>query len=214
MDNNQKPATKSQLWALYLASKSCGETKDFRQSNLTFEQASQLIEEFNKRTGYKKQGNITGRNTKRIRKSKQQSLEESIKADFVEFFRQKYLDKYVSRLSGVFKQVSVITDDINPDGNKYIFFGSGCSIAWLKYRKCHKYETIYDVTRATLNDDCFKLIEQQIGIDTCKRLEQLGSPIGAILYQDYSINQLNMACLKEFLELNGAKNVQIQVWYD
>lgn len=217
--NNQKPATKRQLWALFLASKNAGQKHDYRNDNLTFEQAAQLLIQFNERTGYSKQSSNKQSKTLSIpNKSKQEQLEEKIKSDFIRFFEDKYLERYIKNLSGVLKQVSEVysADVFGNDlgGKRYIFFGSGCSVAWLKYRKCKKYETIYEVTRSTLHHECLELVCKQVGEDLCNKLHQLGSPIMAIMTQDYSFNQLSMQCLKEFLELNGAKNVQIQVWYD
>lgn len=218
--NNQKPATKRQLWALFLASKNAGEKHDYRNDNLTQEQANDLLKQFNEKNGYSKQqtSSRVTKSTTISTKSKQEQLEEQIKNDFIQFFKDKYLDRYVKNLSGVLKQVSEIysTDFIGNDlgGKRYIFFGTGCSVAWLKYRKCRKYETIYEVARGTLHKECFQMVCNEVGNDLCNKLEKLGSPLTAILYQDYSFNQIGMQCLKEFLELNGAKNVQIQVWYD
>lgn len=45
-------ATSRQLWALYLAS---GKTHDYRNDNLSKEEASALLEEFNEKSGYKKE---------------------------------------------------------------------------------------------------------------------------------------------------------------
>lgn len=45
-------ATSRQLWALYLAS---GKAHDYRNDNLSKEQASALLEEFNTKNGYKKE---------------------------------------------------------------------------------------------------------------------------------------------------------------
>lgn len=218
--NNQKPATRRQLWALFLASKNAGEKHDYRDDNLTKQEANDLLKQFNEKNGYNKQQS-SSRATKPTTistKSKQEQLEKQIKNNFIVFFKDNYLDRYVKNLSGVLKQVSEIysADFKGNDlgGKRYIFFGSGCSVAWLKYRKCRKYETIYEVTRGTLHEECFKLVCNEVGNELCNKLEKLGSPLTAILYQDYSFNQIGMQCLKEFLEANGAKNVQIQVWYD
>jgi len=217
-NNNQKPATKRQLWALYLASKNAGEAHDYRNDNLTFEQATQLLKQFNEKTGYTKPANRENKTSAPSTKSKQEQLEDKIKNDFIEFFKDKYLDRYIKNLSGVLAKVSEIysADAFGNDlgGKRYIFFGSGCSVAWLKYRKCRKYETIYDVTRKALHEDCFRMICEKVGKNLCDKLTQLGSPLSSIIYQDYSFNHLSMQCLKEFLEKNGAKNVEINVWYD
>jgi hypothetical protein len=46
-ENVNKPATSKQLWALYLASRKAGCTHDYRNDNLTMQQASDLLNKFN-----------------------------------------------------------------------------------------------------------------------------------------------------------------------
>ena len=46
---NNTPATNRQLWALFLASKNAGEKHDYRNDNLTFEQAAELLKQFNEK---------------------------------------------------------------------------------------------------------------------------------------------------------------------
>lgn len=52
MENNKEMATNRQLFALWLAS---GKSHDYRNDNLTKEQASALLDEFNKNSGYTKE---------------------------------------------------------------------------------------------------------------------------------------------------------------
>lgn len=207
----KKKATRRQLFALFLASKNAGEKKDFRGMDLSFEEASELLNEYNQKSGYKPQREFKVATAAKIKKELQA---DSYKSEFITFFKEKYLDRMIAQLGGVLKQVSVIENDLNPKGKKYIFFGSGCSVGTLKFRKCEKYETIYSACRKALRNECLQMIFDEVGQKTCKKLERFGAPLGAIVTQDYEMNQLGMSAIKEFLEQNGAKKVEVQVWYD
>jgi hypothetical protein len=215
-NNQDRPATKRQLWALFLASKNAGEKKDFRNENLTFEQAAQLLQEYNKKTGYSKQtssSNSLTVNTTTTKKSKP-----DYKNEFIKFFEEKYLDKVVANLKTVLKQVSEVyqSDTLGNDigGRRWKFYGTGCAVAWLEFRKCKRYEEIDRATGSAYNNEIIEIIKSHISPAVIKQLENEGNYIEAIIGQDYSFRQLEMQARKQFLEINGAKNVRIRVHYD
>lgn len=215
-NNQDRPATKRQLWALFLASKNAGKKKDFRNENLTFEQATQLLQEYNKQTGYYKQTSSSNSftvNTTTTKKSKP-----DYKNEFIKFFEEKYLDQVLANLTPVLNQVSEIynADILGNDigGNRYKFYGSGCAVGWLEFRKCKKYELIYSVCRKAYNHECIQMVYDRVDKELVKRLENEGCPLGAILGQDYSFRSIENDAIAEFLEKNGAKNVRSIVHYD
>ena len=53
-DENFIPATSKQLWALYLASRNAGEPHDYRGDNLSKDEATELLNQFNSKNPYKK----------------------------------------------------------------------------------------------------------------------------------------------------------------
>lgn len=211
--NNQKQASARIRFALWRASRKAGCPTDYREMNLTQEQAVELLEKFNKETGYS-----NGRKYKHSDKFlKEQSKEEMYKEKFIAFFKEKYLDEAISRLNSVLDKPSEVyeVDALGNDlgGKRYRMYGC-CAIGWLEFRKCKKYELIYNVARGAFNHECRDLIHASIDKKIVKRLEQEGCPISAITSQDYSFQEMENDCIAEFLELNGAKNVRKVVHID
>lgn len=212
--NNQKQASARIRFALWRASRKAGCPTDYREMDLTQEQAVELLEKFNKETGYN-----NGKEYKHSNKFlKEQTKEEMYKAKFIAFFKEKYLDEVLANLNIVLGQVSEIynADIFGNDlgGKRYRQYGSGCAIAWLEFRKCKKYQMIYDVCRNAYNQECFRMVFDKVDEKLIKQLENEGCPFGAIFGQDYSFQQIKMQAISEFLEMNGAKNVRIRVHYD
>ena len=141
---NNNPATKRQRFALWLASKACGEPKDFREVDLTVSQAAELLKQYNKKSGYNNGKDST------IQHNDQPRKQHNYKEEFIEFFKAKYLNEVLDNINNVLKQVSVVYNaDIfgNPTGGQsYKFYGSGCACAWLEFRKCKRYEEINSIT--------------------------------------------------------------------
>lgn len=212
--NNQKQASARIRFALWRASRKAGCPTDYREMDLTQEQAVELLEKFNKETGYS-----NGREYKHSKKfQEEQSKEELYKAQFLAFFKEKYLDQVIANLKPVLNQVSEIysADVFGNDlgGKRYKFYGSGCAVGWLEFRKCKKYELIYSVCRKAYNNECIQMVYDRVDKELVKRLENEGCPLGAILGQDYSFRSIENDAIAEFLEKNGAKNVRSIVRYD
>lgn len=212
--NNQKQASARIRFALWRASRKAGCPTDYREMDLTQEQAVELLEKFNKETGYN-----NGREYKHSDKFlKEQSKEEMYKSQFLAFFKEKYLDQVIANLKPVLNQVSeiynadVFGNDIG--GKRYKFYGSGCAVSWLEFRKCKKYELIYSVCLKAYNHECIQMVYDRVDKKLVKQLENEGCPLGAILGQDYSFRELENDVIAAFLEKNGAKNVRSVVRYD
>lgn len=203
---NNNPATKKQRFALWLASKSCGEPKDFRTMELTVSQAAKLLQEYNERTGYNKPT-----------EKQPVNKEEKYKKEFIKFFKEKYLGQAVARVHKVLQQASEVyeTDAFGNDlgGKRYKMYGC-CAVGWLEFRRCKKYELIYKVARGAFNHECMELVHASIDKKIIKRLEREGCPIGAITGQDYSFREMENDCISHFLQLNGAKEVRQVVHID
>lgn len=211
--NNQKQASARIRFALWRASRKAGCPTDYREMDLTQEQAVELLEKFNKETGYN-----NGREYKHSDKFlKEQSNEEMYKAKFIAFFKEKYLDDAVARLNKVLCQASEVyeVDAFGNDlgGKRYKMYGC-CAIGWLEFRKCKKYELIYKVSRSAFCHECMDMVHACIDKKIIKQLEREGCPIGAITSQDYSFREMENDCIAEFLQLNGAKDVRKVVHID
>lgn len=206
-ENASKPATKRQLWALFLASKNAGRTHDYRNDGLTMQQASELLDKF-------KSGTTTA--TATPQKSARVSADEQLERDFREYVENHYVNAAVKQLEQVLKQVSIIQDDptTTKKPKRYIFFGSGCSIGYVTWdRRGKKGEKIDDVSRK-VRQYAFSLVSKKIGKKKVDELRRMGSPAEAILYQDYEMNNLWLQVKRTFMEKCGVKNVQIHINYD
>lgn len=210
--NNQRPASAKIRFALWRASCKAGRPADYREMDLTQEQAVELLEEFNKETGYN-----NGREYKHSKSTKKKNKEELYKEKFIEFFKENYLAQALSILNNVLKQKSEVyeVDAFGNDlgGKRYTMYGC-CAIGWLEFRKCKKYELIYKVACGAYNHECMDLVHSQIDNKLIKQLEREGCPVGAITSQDYSFRELENDCIAAFLELNGAKDVRKVVHID
>ena len=76
-------ATSRQLFALWLAG---GKAHDYRNDNLTKEQASNLLDQFNKKSGYLKSAKKVSEKNEQAKKGLAEELEDYLVAHFDEFF--------------------------------------------------------------------------------------------------------------------------------
>lgn len=182
-------ATKKQRWAIFTLTK-----KDVRNIQLSKEEASRIIEEAIKSKGGKP--GIT-------------------KESFVRYFKDN-IDVFTKEFKNIAKQVSIIEDDVNPLGKKYLFFGGGCGFAHIKYDKRNKkMNSIVNISGECF-DDCCKAFINSFDKETQRYFESTGNPLGAIFYQD-----MQMQISFKHLVLNYAKecgvdtkNMYIHSWLD
>lgn len=188
-----RPATKKQLWTLYCLSK-----KDYRNENLSVEEASDLIKTIIDKLPM----------TKKVVK---ESMENRL---------YKYLidDKNLfDRCCGSLKLHSVVEDDpmFNKETKKYHFIGCGCGITYLKYDKRSP--------KAKELDNCHNRVIQRL-IDTYinkfskreqKYYESIGCPLSAIFHQDYEIQRKIYSKIVEFANNElGINNITYESYYD
>ena len=147
-------ATKRQLWALYCITK-----HDYRNENLTYEEASALI---------KKLGNSDYKKT-------------NMKDEFMKYYKEQILPKVVAEIKSAMNNVSVVTEDTNymkgtgPDGTakQYIFRGSGCSISYLDYdKRSKKAAELEQVFRSVRFNECKKLVEKSFSKKLLNQMEK------------------------------------------
>lgn len=186
MEQNQL-ATKKQLWALFCATK-----EDFRNRNLTKEEASKLLSELNK--------------NRPIKESKDNLL--------------NYLKKNCEPLKEKFKDVvgakSIIIDEMNPK-RKYSFFGGGCGFAWLEYdgRK-HKITKVIQEYQKIRDEFDKWFINTHFTKKQIEDFRKMGSPLQAIMFQDCDIKMTIQFMLKKYMEYIGinVENVYVRTRLD
>lgn len=182
MEKDFRPATKRQLYTLYCITK-----QDYRNSNLSIEEASNLIQKYD--------------NSNYIKKEK---LSENEK--FMNYMKEN-IHVIVDKINEFLKHHEILNDEIK--GKKYHFFGFGCGFVWFEYDKRSKktkyYEDMFYNNLKTIK----RLILKQFDNKTLKEYEKLGFPLSAFVEQD-ELTKLELYYLvREYMIQNGCKNVRV-----
>lgn len=165
-DTSLKPASSRQLWALYCITKT-----DYRGKSLSYDEASELIQKFDK-SDYKKKDNDT------------------LEKQFIKFFKENILNDVVNELKNSIGIASVVSEDTNymkgtgknGSAKRYVFRGFGCSISYFKYDKRSKKAKELDELFNKLHFGIFReLVIKNIPVKIKNSLEKEGNPIEAIL---------------------------------
>lgn len=190
-----RPASRRQLWAL-----KCATGIDYRGQELSMADASKLLSQANEKSGYVKSDKPKSNPNK-----------------YIALFDKEYdriLDEMVKEVESALGIKSVVEMEANGKKKCYAFFGGGCGFAFLKYRKSPKMEEYENyakkVWRGKMENDIYK----RIGIEKVAYLAKVGSPLGAILCQDMSINASYLWKVAEIAERLGNKSVDVKYWYD
>ena len=186
-------ATPRQLWALYCITK-----KDYRNSNLTKEEAAKLIGELGS-PDYKK--------TKKASKTLSEELLEYLTENF---------DKIFGSAIKSLNYRSVVESDpmfIN-DQRKYIFIGVGCGITYPVYRKNNKkLQEIDEAAHKYRWNEIKKMFMSRFSKKEVDYYENIGSPLEAIWSQDQRMQLSYWEMVKKFAESKGLK-MQIRTMLD
>lgn len=175
MENNS--ATPRQLWALYCITK-----KDYRNENLTKEEAASLIKELGD-PNYKK--------------ASTKSIDEQLLAYFKEHINEIY-DACTAEL-GI---KSIVEDDNHipeKDRKRYAFIGSGCGITYLKYRKNNKKaEKIDKAANKFHSNEIRQMLIDKLPKKEYKHLESIGCPFEAVWGQSQYLQMTYYRFVKKF----------------
>lgn len=208
--NANRAATKKQLWALYCITK-----KDYRNENLTMQQASEMIEKFN---AAKVVGNIGVNNmptTTKVERPKKPSLEQ----EFISYMTDK-LQGVINICKDAIKIKSVVEDDptIFTDESKrqkYVFFGFGCGISIIKFDKRSKLgKVILELSTKHRNTTFLNVFLKGFTTKQITYFENVGFPLQAMYNQDIRIGAAYESAVAEFMRNKGVKNVSVRTFDD
>ena len=186
-------ATPRQLRALYCITK-----KDYRNSNLTKEEAAKLIGELGS-SDYKK--------TKKASKTLSEELLEYLMENF-----DKMFDSAIKSLN----YRSVVESDpmFSNDQRKYIFVGVGCGITYPVYRKNNKkLQEIDEAAHKYRWNEIKRMFMSKFSNKDVEYYERIGSPLEAIWSQDQGMQVSYWEMVKKFAESKGLK-MQIRTMLD
>ena len=181
MENSK--ATPRQLWALYCITK-----KDYRNSNLTKEEAAKLIGELGS-SDYKK--------TKKASKTLSEELLEYLMENF---------DKMFGSAIKSLNYRSVVESDpmFSNDQRKYVFIGVGCGITYPVYRKNNKkLQEIDEAAHKYRWNEIKEMFMSKFSNKDVEYYERIGSPLEAIWSQDQGMQVSYWEMVKKFAESKG-----------
>ena len=183
MENSK--ATSRQLWALYCITK-----KDYRNENLSKEEAAKLISELGDKNYVKKF------------KTKKTLSEELLDYLYENF--NKIFSSAVESLD--YKSVVQADPKFSNDTRKFAFIGVGCGITYPVYRKNNKKlqeiaEAAYKYRRGEILDMFMsKFTKKEV-----KHYENIGCPLQAIWSQDQGMQLSYWEMVQSFAESKGLK---------
>ena len=181
MENSK--ATPRQLWALYCITK-----KDYRNSNLTKEEAAKLISE------------LGSPNYKKVKKK-------TLSEELLDYLTENF-DKIFSSAIESLNYRSVVESDpmFSNDQRKYVFIGVGCGITYPVYRKNNKkLKEIDEAAHKYRWNEIKKMFMSKFSNKDIEYYENIGSPLEAIWSQDQRMQLSYWEMVKDFAESKGLK---------
>lgn len=178
------PATKRQTYALKLAT-----GIDYRNQNLSFEQASKMLQETNEKSGY-------------VSKKKESEkiptiLQYLASNECVEALKKTICNEI--EIKSILSQVDINNVEIK-DAKKYVFLGSGCGFSFIRWDKRNSKATMIIQKAKEISKDINNLVCKSFDKKVLKYLEQSGNPIGAIQAQNMNYRATYDSLIVEYLQ--------------
>ena len=185
---NFVPASNRQLWALYCITKT-----DYRNKNISRDEANRLINELGN-PEYKK-------------KTKNQ---DSLKNEMIKYIKDNFGEIYTEVLNTL-KARSTVSLDMGGKTQTYNFIGFGCGFVWLEYDKRSKIGKEIDKISHDIHlNEGLKLFLSQFTKNERKYYEKIGCPLEAIWQQDINIKESYYYLISKFGMSKGVK----KMWYN
>ena len=183
MENSK--ATSRQLWALYCITK-----KDYRNENLTKEEAAKLISELGDKNYVKKI---------KVKKTLSEELLDYLYENF-----NKIFSSAIESLN--YKSVVQADPKFSNDTRKFAFIGTGCGITYPVYRKNNKkLQEIDEAAHKYRRDEIFDMFMSKFTKKEVEHYENIGCPLQAIWTQDQGMQLSYWGMVQSFAESKGLK---------
>lgn len=176
-------ATSRQLWALYCITK-----KDYRNDNLSKEEAAKLISELGDKNYMKKS------------KPKKTLSEELLDYLYENF--NKIFGSAVESLN--YKSVVQADPKFSNDTRKFAFIGVGCGITYPVYRKNNnKLQEIDEAAHKYRRGEILDMFMSKFTKKEVEHYENIGCPLQAIWSQDQGMQYSYWQMVQSFAESKG-----------
>ena len=181
MENSK--ATSRQLWALCCITK-----KDYRNENLTKEEAAKLISELGNKNYVKKI---------KVKKTLSEELLDYLYENF-----NKIFSLAIESLN--YKSVVQADPKFSNDTRKFAFIGVGCGITYPIYRKNNKkLQEIDEAAHKYRRDEIFDMFMSKFTKKEVEHYENIGCPLQAIWTQDQGMQLSYWNMVKDFAKSKG-----------
>lgn len=216
VENMNKPATRKQLWALYVASRKNGQAHDYRNDNLTMQQASEMLQKFNANNVVSNVGvsdNVTAKKTA-VKRNKP-----TLETEFITYMKSR-MPEVIEIAKKALGIKSVVEDDPEffpnkKDRKQYAFFGYGCGITIINFDKRSKVgKAIKELSGKHHMKNFLQMFLQGFSKKVIKYQDSVGFPLPAMFMQDYMIGRKYHSIVADFMEMKGVKNVSITTFDD
>lgn len=215
-ENQNKPATKKQLWALFAASRKCGQKHDYRADNLTMQQASELLQKFNAQSVI---SNIGVQGAAKVNKTSVRAKKPTLEDEFISYMSDK-IQGMIATARDAIKIKSVVEDDPaffpnKKDRKQYAFVGFGCGITIIDFdKRSKKGKLIKELSSKHHMTTFLKMFLKGFSASEIKHFESIGCPLQALFYQDIRISGAYEHAVASFMTKQGVKNVRTRTFDD
>ena len=185
MENSK--ATSRQLWALYCITK-----KDYRNENLTKEEASKLISELGDKNYVKKA-----------------KAKKTLSEELLDYLYENFNKIFSSAIESLnYKSVVQADPNFNNDTRKFAFIGVGCGITYPVYRKNNKkLQEIDEAAHKYRHNEILDMFMSKFTKKEVEHYEDIGCPLQAIWSQDQGMQYSYWEMVKDFAESKGLKMI-------
>lgn len=198
LTNPNAPATKRQLWALFVGTK-----KDHREMNLTKLEAFNLIQEMNKANGFVN--------------DEPPKINQPLDVELLKYL-QDNSEKIAERFNTELGLESIVGDSPltkKPDPKSYKFFGSGMGFSHIKYDKRSKKAGVILEAFGKIRENFDEwFIDKYFTKEKQQEFIDIGFPLHAMMIQNLSINSGINSIVVKFMESKGCKNISINNMLD
>lgn len=183
MENSK--ATSRQLWALYCITK-----KDYRNENLSKEEATKLISELGDKNYVKK--------TK---------AKKTLSEELLDYLYENFNKIFSSAIESLnYKSVVQADPKFSNDTRKFAFIGVGCGITYPVYRKNNKkLQEIDEAAHKYRRDEIFDMFMSKFTKKEVEHYKNIGCPLQAIWSQDKEMQLSYWNMVQSFAESKGLK---------
>lgn len=181
MENSK--ATPRQLWALYCITK-----KDYRNENLSKEEASKLISELGDK-------NYVG------------STKKTLSEELLDYLHEKFDEIFNSAIESLnYKSVVQTDPKFNNNTRKFAFIGVGCGITYPVYRKNNKkLREIDEAAHKYRRGEILDMFMSKFTKEEIEYYENIGCPLQVIWSQDQRMQLSYWNMVRSFAESKGLK---------